>query len=92
MIDFMDISAWIKTFASPSADANVVAYISVGQCRSVGEKYQILEIRYCQIHKPCLVKANSPSKHVLAMFGSRSTHIPMAAMVSAANLLSGSFI
>lgn len=41
-------------------------------------------------HKPCLVKANNHSKHVLAIFGSRCTHIPIAATVSAANLLSGS--
>lgn len=37
-----------------------------------------------------LVKANNPSKQVLATFGSLCAHKPIAATVSAANLLSES--
>lgn len=41
---------------------------------------------------PCLTSANNPLRHAVGISGSLFAHKPIAATVSAANLLSGSLI
>ena len=91
----IDIIAWIKIFVSSSMQTkSPIKYSEKMGVTSKDMKWKFYKDHNKQVagHRPSLVRAKSPSKHIFATFGSRCAHKPIAVTVSAANLLSGSLI